>query len=284
MIDKGTIVSAIANYGLKTAMGMFAKEDFDAAVGEMTGGGIKGNSFLNSFTGGQGLTGLLKNQAKKFGINQGLKALTRGSGIMGPGLLLGGAMMLGRAFDPTREGSRNYNPNLQGQIDFVKSLNGYYQTNSGSGLGQYGPNSVLSGQNVKSMFGTNDYGKQLQNTIDHLESIENKTDKQKDLIARAKEEQDNDSWDSFDKDMAAEDNMQEAADITASIATPITQKRPNEGEGGGGKQGNTGNSPGHPSNRAKGGFINGTNRRLHASGGITNVNMNRGQLGEVLHG
>ena len=40
MVDKATILSAIANYGFKTAMGMFAKDDFDAAVGEMTGGGI----------------------------------------------------------------------------------------------------------------------------------------------------------------------------------------------------------------------------------------------------
>ena len=46
------------------AMG-YKNEDVDAAVESMTGGGIKGNSFLNSFTGGQGLTGLFKNQYDK---------------------------------------------------------------------------------------------------------------------------------------------------------------------------------------------------------------------------
>ena len=35
---------------------------------------------------------------------------------------------------------------------------------------QYGPKSVLSGQNVQSMFGTNDYQKQLQNKIDYFEN------------------------------------------------------------------------------------------------------------------
>ena len=58
---------------------MFAKDDFDAAVGEMTGGGIRGNSFTNMFTGGEGIAGLIKNQTKKFAMNK----LMGGSGGIG---------------------------------------------------------------------------------------------------------------------------------------------------------------------------------------------------------
>ena len=133
----------------------------------MTGGGIKGNSFINKFTGGQGLTGLLKNQGKKFIGNQAFKALTggSGSGIAGALPLFGAALGLGYMTNPLREGSYNYNPNLQGQINYA-SGRGYIGNNPSSGLMQYGPSSILSGQNVVSGFGTNDYGKQLQNYKD----------------------------------------------------------------------------------------------------------------------
>ena len=158
------IMNAIKNYGIEKAMGMFAKDDVDEAVEKMTGGGF-GNSFINKFTGGQGLTGLFKNQAKKFGVNQGLKALTGGSGIAGALPLFGAALGLGYMTNPLREGSYNYNPNLQGQINYA-SGRGYIGNNPSSGLMQYGPSSILSGQNVVSGFGTNDYGKQLQNYKD----------------------------------------------------------------------------------------------------------------------
>ena len=109
----------------------------------------------------------LGNVAKRAGLNQGIKSLMGGKlgGMLGPGLLMGGALMLGRAFNPTRPGSRNYNPELQGQIDYA-SGKGLIGINSGTGLEQYNTNSVLSGQNVQSLFGTNDYAKQLQNHID----------------------------------------------------------------------------------------------------------------------
>ena len=112
---------------------------------------------------------------KRAGLNQGIKSLMGGKlgGMLGPGLLMGGALMLGRAFDPTRPGSRNYNPNLAGQIDYA-SGRGYIGRNPGSGLQQYSNNSVLSGQNVQSMFGTNDYQKQLQNKIDKLQAKKTK--------------------------------------------------------------------------------------------------------------
>jgi len=123
------------------------------------------------------------NMIKRAGINQGIKSLTGGKlgGMLGPGLLLGGAMMLGRAYDPTRKGSKNYNPYLQGQIDYA-SGRGFIGINPASGLGQYSDKSVLSGQNVKSLFGTNDYVKQLNNYKDKY--YDKMSDKRKDKLDR----------------------------------------------------------------------------------------------------
>ena len=160
------IINAIKNYGIEKAMGMFAKEDVDQAVESMTGGGF-GNSFINKFTGGQGLTGLLKNQGKKFIGNQAFKALTggSGSGIAGALPLFGAALGLGYMTNPLREGSYNYNPNLQGQLDYAMSMGNLNRNNSAGAL-RYAGDSILSGQNAVSGFGTNDYGKQLQNYKD----------------------------------------------------------------------------------------------------------------------
>ena len=106
----------------------------------------------------------LGNMAKKAGLNKGIESLMGGklSGILGPGLLMGGALMLGRAFDPTRPGSRNYNPNLAGQI---ADLNRRGMLNDRNQITK-GP---LKGLNLVSMFGTNDYGKMLQNKVDYFE-------------------------------------------------------------------------------------------------------------------
>jgi len=79
----------------------------------------------------------------------------------------------------------NYNPNLQPQMDFLGGQTGTRITGTSdnlkftdgqmmigndpnSGLAKYGPGSVLSGQNVVSGFGTNDYAQQLQNYIDKM--------------------------------------------------------------------------------------------------------------------
>ena len=99
--------------------------------------------------------------------NFATKALTggSGSGITGALPVFGAALGLGYMTNPLREGSYNYNPNLQGQINYA-SGRGYIGKNPSSGLMQYGPSSILSGQNVVSGFGTNDYGKQLQNYKD----------------------------------------------------------------------------------------------------------------------
>ena len=92
--------------------------------------------------------------------NQGLIALTGGSS-MGMALpLMAGGLGLTYLRNPLRPGSQNYNPYLKGQMTYL-SENNMIGPNPSSGLTQYGPGSVLAGQNVASMFGTNDYLDQL---------------------------------------------------------------------------------------------------------------------------
>ena len=92
--------------------------------------------------------------------NQGIKSLTGGSS-MGMALpLMAGGLGLAYYRNPLRKGAPNYNPNLKGQMTYL-SENNMIGPNPSSGLTQYGPGSVLAGQNVASMFGTNDYLDQL---------------------------------------------------------------------------------------------------------------------------
>jgi hypothetical protein len=96
--------------------------------------------------------------------NQGIRSIMSGGKMSGMGMgvpLIAGGLALAYMRNPLRKGSMNYNPELQGQIDYALNR-GYIRNNPSSGLGQYSDNSILSGQNVVSMFGTNDYGKQLQ--------------------------------------------------------------------------------------------------------------------------
>ena len=111
------------------------------------------------------------NAIQRSALSRGINTAFSGnlSGIMGPAAIMGGALMLGRAFDPMRQGSLNYSPNLRGQVDFLSRQDGMLSTNPGTGGLVYGPNSVLAGQNVSSMFGTNNYQKQLDKKIGYFE-------------------------------------------------------------------------------------------------------------------
>ena len=100
------------------------------------------------------------NMLKKSALNTGVKSLMGGSsmGIALP--LMAGGLGLAYLRNPLRPGSMNYNPELKGQMDYL-NFNNMLGSNNSSGLTQYGPDSILSGQNVVSMFGTNDYLDQL---------------------------------------------------------------------------------------------------------------------------
>ena len=91
--------------------------------------------------------------------NQGIKSFMGGSS-MGMALpLMAGGLGLAYLRNPLRQGSMNYNPYLKDQMTYL-SKNNMLGTDQ-SGLTKYGSGSILSGQNVVSMFGTNDYLDQL---------------------------------------------------------------------------------------------------------------------------
>jgi len=190
--------------------------------------------------GGQSINPM--NMLKRAGLNQGMKGIMSGgkmSSMLGPGLLLGGALGLGYLTNPLRKGSMNYNPELQGQIDYLSGMDGMIGRNPNSGLLQYGPNSVLSGQGAVSGFGTNDYEKQLQNKIDKLQSIKKRgyntilgkkstdfSDSQQELLDKAKTELEALTTNDFDE----VDKFMEKITPAAPVYTPS----PGDNDGGGG--------------------------------------------------
>ena len=94
--------------------------------------------------------------------------------------------------NPLNPNASNYNKALQGQIDYLSgmSVDGKMMIGKdpGSGLDKYGPDSALSGQNVVSGFGTNDYGKQLEKNLERLEGYKNPSDKTLEMIEKNKAE------------------------------------------------------------------------------------------------
>jgi len=80
------------------------------------------------------------------------------------------AAMASWSMSPFNEKSRNYNPNFVDQLNFLETQDNMIGRDPNSGLMKYGPDSVLAGKNVISMFGTNDYEEALQNKIDWFEN------------------------------------------------------------------------------------------------------------------
>ena len=64
--------------------------------------------------------------------------------------------------------SPNYNPLMEAQLNFAETQEGIIGRDPNSGLLKYGPESILAGKNVVSMFGTNDYEKMLQDYISKM--------------------------------------------------------------------------------------------------------------------
>jgi len=194
--------------------------------------------------------------------NQGIKSLM-GSGnlssMVGPGLLMGGALGLGYLTNPLRKGSYNYNPELQGQIDYA-SGRGFIDRNNSMGTLQYNKDSVLSGQNVISGFGTNDYGKQLQKY----------RDKYADTMSQERLEQlDREIFDQITDDFDKTDAFMETI-APAAPAAPVYTPR-DEGGGGGGGGNNYGGAT-ESGGFDPGGFEqDGTGRQGYGSGGIASL-------------
>jgi len=155
-----------------------AKYGYDVAVKLLGIDKQQGNPKYSISLGGNTINPM--NMLKRMGLNQGIKAITSGGSSMGMALpLLAGSLGLAYMRNPLREGSMNYNPYLKDQISFLNE-NNMINRNDPSGLLKYGDDSILSGQGVVSLFGTNNY-------IDQLEKYKDKyydkmSDKRKDKL------------------------------------------------------------------------------------------------------
>ena len=101
--------------------------------------------------------------------NQGLKALTSGSGLAGMALPAGILFGLASIRNPLNPKAMNYMPGLAQEMDFA-GKKGLISRNPNFGGLQYNTNSVLAGQNVVSGFGTNSYIGQLEKKADYFKN------------------------------------------------------------------------------------------------------------------
>jgi len=206
-----------------------------------------------------------KNMLMRAGLNQVMSGGKGFSSALGSGILPIVALAgLGMYRNPLRPGAPNFSPNLAGQIDYLSNRN-MINRNPGTGLMQYGPDSVLSGQNVVSAFGTNNYQDQLQKKIDWFE---NRKAKGKPI-----------NEDTYEKALAEKKEFfDEKADIrdrakVKSAAPTYTPPNIHSGGGGNGGGGNGGNN----NASSGGGYGGGRNSsdfggRFHgAKGGIASL-------------
>jgi hypothetical protein len=77
-----------------------------------------------------------------------------------PKIPLPGALMA-YSRSPLNPASGQFNPAFEGQLNYLEGQDGFIGRDQQTGGLKYGPESVLSGQNVISGFGSNDYVKQL---------------------------------------------------------------------------------------------------------------------------
>lgn len=197
---------------------------------------------------------------------------------------------------PFNPDSKRFNPAFEGQLNYLEGQDGFIGRDQQSGLLKYGPESVLSGENVMSFAGSNDYIKQLDKYISKMEkrgteddvfSITNlspfqlakynqaKAEKQKFIdsaIYKAQEEQRKKEAEALLRTQRAAQAAQRQSD-QARIDRAYREET--GGQAGSYATGESGvqadgsyNDPFDPGGGEKdGGFIDGTNRRKYDDGG-----------------
>jgi len=200
--------------------------------------------------------------------------------------------MVGRlaaARNPLNPRASNYNPALQSQIDFLDGTTGtrVFGTSDNlqfedaamigrdpnSGLGKYGPGSVLSGQNVVSGFGTNDYVGQLQNYIDKMMSYKTLSKFQQAKLDRAIAEK-KAATQKAEAEMKAKEaaTADRARAANASVYASADKQGFTDGKGGGfgSKSTGTNDAFGNKSGRGRTGYRYG-GRTSYFKGGIVSL-------------
>ena len=92
------------------------------------------------------------------------------------------------ALSPFNPDSRNFNPLLEGQLNFLELGDNLIGRDPGTGGLKYGSGSVLSGKNVISGFGSNNYEVALNKYIQRMNRYEKPTKFQQQKIEQAKQE------------------------------------------------------------------------------------------------
>ena len=211
------------------------------------------------------------NALKRSALNKGIQSIMSGklSNIMGPAVMLGGALMLGRAFDPLRPGSKNYNPYLGDQISYLEGKENFIGRNPSSGNLQYGPASVLSGQNVVSMFGTNSYIGQLEKKKDYFE---NQISKGKNYSQRKYEQTLKELKEAKQNELMNEIAEEEKARKRANYSPPYqSQVHKEDKQGNNNNTGSTSQSSGLGSGHSGSGYQGRSGSHHYKRGGIANL-------------
>ena len=92
------------------------------------------------------------------------------------------------SMSPFNPDSRNFNPLLEGQLNFLELGDNLIGRDPNTGGLKYGSGSVLSGKNVISGFGSNNYEVALNKYLQRMNRYEKPTDFQKEKIEKAKAE------------------------------------------------------------------------------------------------
>tara|TARA_Y100000004_G_scaffold2267_1_gene2780 strand:- start:137 stop:709 length:573 start_codon:yes stop_codon:yes gene_type:complete len=182
---------------------------------------------------------------------------------------------------PFNPDSPTYNPLLEGQLNFLEGLDNMIGRDSQSGLLKYGSDSVLSGKNVISGFGTNDYETALMDYITKMTA--NKRISAAGKAARlAAAEAELEAERERQRQAGQRTTNQGTLDygITQGISerdyrsidrTRERSDRQDEGKGPGGSTFDY-SDPYDPGGGEKdGGFIDGYNRRKYSDGGLASM-------------
>jgi len=133
------------------------------------------------------------------------------------------AAMASWSLSPFNPESRNWNPNFEHQLNMLEMQNNMIGIDPNSGLYKYGPDSVLAGKNVISLFGSNDYEEALGKKKDWFQN----------RINRGKKI----SWTNYQKLLKEEEKLQDIQknidDKDKSVAKTIRPRHHKDVSGGG---------------------------------------------------
>ena len=140
-------------------------------VAGMTGNDNNSNSGLNFNNMSSNFFNNFKETLPGRGIRSALNFVTDNPWVAA---ITGGIGSMVNRYNPLKEGSQNYNPDLQGQVDILDEW-GMLGDQSSPYKITSGP---LAGKNLVSGFGTNDYRKMLQKRIDYFRNKKSLTESQ----------------------------------------------------------------------------------------------------------